>query len=186
MRKVTIEIFKFNELSADAQKVAIENLRDINIQYEWYNNIIEEDAKPIGLKIDRFDVNRKEIINGRFIGTTLDCAHSIIANHGTECATFARAKKFIEEWNTLLNKWGGKIDGITPDGKDYYLTFENDATEYDFENNLKDFEDDFLRSLLHDYSILLHNEYNHLQSNEEVKETIIDNDFDFLITGKQY
>lgn len=185
MQKVTIEIFKFNELSADAQQVAINNLCDINLYDNWWNPIYE-DAKEIGLQIKGFDLDRNRHCSGRFISTALRCAQDIIANHGTECATFSRAKSFIEEWNGLLNKWNGKIDGITPDGYNYYITFENDATEYDFDLDLQDFEDDFLRSLLHDYSIMLQNECDYLQSDEAIKEAIISNDYDFLITGKKY
>jgi hypothetical protein len=185
MQTVTIEIFKFNELSADAQQVAINKFYDINLYAGWWDPIYE-DAKEIGLKITGFDLDRYRHCSGNFISTALRCAHSIIANHGTECATFTRAKTFIEEWNTLLNKWSGKIDGITPDGNNYYITFENDATEYDFDLDLQDFEDDFLQSLLHDYSIMLQNECDYLQSDEAITETIIANDYDFLITGKMY
>lgn len=185
MQTVSIQIFKFNELSADAQQVAINGLGHINTDHNWWE-FTYEDAKEIGLQIKGFDLDRNRGADGRFIGTALNCAQNIIANHGTECATFTTAKSFIEEWNGLVNKWTGKIDGITPDGNNYYITFESDANEYDFDLDLQDLEDDFLQSILEDYSIMLQNECDYLQSDEAIKETIIANDYDFLITGKQY
>jgi len=147
MQTVSIEIFKFDELSADAQQVAINKFYDINLYDGWWYPVYE-DAKETGLKITGFDLDRNRGASGRFIGTALDCAHNIIASHGTECATFATAKSFIEEWNALINKFDGKIKGITPDGYNYYITFESEENEDIFEEYWRDIEDDFLQSIL--------------------------------------
>jgi hypothetical protein len=37
MKTVTYTLYEFNELSAEAQEKAIENLSDINVDYDWYD-----------------------------------------------------------------------------------------------------------------------------------------------------
>jgi hypothetical protein len=53
------------------------------------------------------------------------------------------------------------------------------------EDDLSDIEDNFLDSLLEDYSIMLQKEYEHLQSEESIIETIVANEYEFTEEGKQ-
>jgi len=51
---------------------------------------------------------------------------------------------------------------------------------------LQEMEDDFLNSLIEDYSIILQNESEYLQSDEAIKETILANDYEFTKDGNQF
>jgi hypothetical protein len=48
MRTETIQIYKFSELSAEAQEYALDHNRDFYTDGEWWD-FVYEDAKTIGL-----------------------------------------------------------------------------------------------------------------------------------------
>jgi len=52
------------------------------------------------------------------------------------------------------------------------------------ENELQDIEDEFLKSLLEDYSIMLQKECYYKQSKEAIIETIEANEYEFYANGK--
>ena len=66
MKTHTINTYSFNELSEEAQQKAIENLSDINVNFDWWN-FTYEDAKNIGLKITSFDLDRRRHAKGQFL-----------------------------------------------------------------------------------------------------------------------
>lgn len=57
MKTKSYNVYKFNELSEESQQKAIENLYDINVDYDWWEST-HEDAKTIGLEITEFDIDR--------------------------------------------------------------------------------------------------------------------------------
>jgi len=65
---ITREIFTFEELSEDAKQRAIDNLREINVNYEWwdmtYDNLRElaEMCNIAGFDIEGFDLDRAQSI----------------------------------------------------------------------------------------------------------------------------
>lgn len=178
MKNVTIKLFQFNELSESAKQVAISNLSDINVDYDWWQSTYE-DAKNIGLKITSFDLDRNRHAKGLFIDRAENCANKIISEHGINCATYATAHVYLRDFAELLEKYEVEQDGM-------YFNFRNDATEYDFENEKEDLDEQFLNDICEDYSILLQKECEYLQSEEAIVETIIANDYDFTIDGKIY
>ena len=57
MKTKTIEIYEFDELSESAQDKAIDNIRTINNDYEWWDSIYE-DAKDAGIILESFAPSR--------------------------------------------------------------------------------------------------------------------------------
>jgi len=57
MRTIETTVYKFDELSDEAKQQSIENLYDLNVDYEWWD-CTYEDAENIGLKISEFDLDR--------------------------------------------------------------------------------------------------------------------------------
>ena len=106
MRQETkiINYYQFDELSENAKQKAIENLYDLNIDYEWWESVYE-DAERIGCKITGFDTDR-----GSYCEMTLDYETSVIEailkNHGETCETYKIAKSFEK---TILDS-DGNID----------------------------------------------------------------------------
>jgi len=175
MKTIELTLYKFDELSEAAQQNAINELSDINVDYDWWENTYE-DAKNVGLKITSFDLCRNRNANGQFIEDAYNTACQIMINHGVNCDTYKTAKDFSDFWNEAikLHSNGIEID-IVENGKEDY-----------FDDYVIDKENDFLKSILEDYSLILQNESDYLQSFEAIKETILANDYDFTENGELY
>jgi hypothetical protein len=171
MKTIEINLYKFNELSEEAKQKAIERLSDINVSHNWWE-CTYEDARTIGLKITGFELDRNRHASGDFILSACEVAQNIFNEHGEECETYKTAKKFMEEWQPIF---------------DEYMNEESEKFEsYESEQELQELEDEFLRDLLEDYSIMLQNESEYLMTDEAIIETIEANDYDFTEDGKLY
>jgi len=152
-----INLYSFSELSKESQEKAINNLSNINVDYQWWDSIYD-DAKTIGLKITSFGLDRNRHCEGEFINDADFCANEILSNHGKECETYKTASNYLDERSKL------------------------DIDEQ--EDELSALDEEFLNNILEDYSIILQNEYEYLQSDESIKETILANEYTFTESGK--
>lgn len=134
-------VYNFDELSEDAKQKALENLYDINVNYDWWE-FIYEDAENIGLKITGFDLDRNKHATGRLIHELPEVCKAIMSEHGEITDTYQLAKKWRnkhgydneEEFSkALLEEYANILQ------KDYeYLTSEEaiieaiQANEYEF------------------------------------------------------
>jgi hypothetical protein len=175
MRIIEIKLFKFEELSKEAQQIAINKNLEINLNYEWWDSIYE-DAKNIGLKINGFDLDRNKNCTGNLSQAFEDICIDIIKNHGEECETYKTAKKYLSKFNNLVTQYS---DGIETEKV-------KEDKEWDFDNDCKNLEIDFLNDILEDYSNILQKEYEYLYSDESIKETLIANEYYFTEEGKIY
>ena len=171
MRTKTIEIYQFDELSEQAKEKAIERLSNINVDFDWWSSTYE-DAQQIGLKLTTFDLDRNRHAKGHFLLSAAEVAQNIISNHGEMCETYKTAEKFLEEWQPIFNEY------MDEQSKKYESS--------EAEDEMQDIEQDFLNSLLEDYSIILQNESEYLQSDEAIIETIQANDYEFYVDGTKY
>jgi len=162
MKTIEINLYKFNELSEEAKDKAIEKLYDINVDFDWWK-FTYEDAKNIGLEITSFDLDRNRHATGVFIFEAKDVINAILSDHGESCETYKTALEYKDQLFTLIKK-----------------DAEMDDIDYELEDEISDLEDDFLSSLIEDYSIILQN----LISEEAIIETIEANDYDFTEDGK--
>jgi|GEM_PF-1132901 len=171
MKTKTITLYDFKELSESAKQKAIEKLYDINIDYEWYDSTYE-DAKNIGLKITGFDIDRARYCNGNFIKDANYTANKIKSEHGVNCETYKTADTFLQNWDKLVAKYS--------DGDGEKVLPEN---EYKFDTEADELEDEFLKSILEDYRIILSKEYDYLTSKAAIIETINANEYTFTEDG---
>lgn len=163
MKTISINLYQFSELSEIAQQKAIEKLSDINVDHEWWDNTYE-DAKNIGLKITSFDLERRRHAKGEFILTPIEVAGKILSEHGKDCESYKTAHLFMNDFNELIA--------------------QNDSGQKDYD--IEELENEFLNDLLEDYSIILQNESEYLQSKEAIIDTIQANEYDFTEDGKLY
>jgi hypothetical protein len=170
----TRNLYTFDELSDEAKEKALEECRDINVCFDWWE-FIYEDAERIGLKIQSFDLDRRRHATGKFIESAFDCASKIIKEHGEKCETYKTAKAFLSDWAELVTKYS---DGINTQE----VCEDN---EYEFDQEADELESEFLKSILEDYSISLQNEYEYLYEDEAVRETIEANEYEFTEEGKR-
>jgi len=171
MRTVRTKIYKFEELSKDAQQNAISNMWDINVDHDWWQSTYN-DASNIGLKITSFNLDRNRNATGEFSLSACEVAQNVFNEHGEDCETYKTAQKFIEVWQPIFD--------------DYMDENSENYESQELENTLQEMEDDFLNSLIEDYSIILQNESEYLQSDEAIKETILANDYEFTKDGNQF
>jgi hypothetical protein len=164
MREEIIKLYTIDELSEGAREKAVSEMSNINVDYEWWEFVLD-DAKTIGLLIDEFSIDRKEI-NGTFTQAAVDVAATIIREHGESCDTYKTAKNFLAE---IENK-GYDLDSLTDEEQEDY-----DALYAEFEY-----------SLLQDYLSALDKDYDYLTSEEAILETIRSNGYEFTEDGKLY
>lgn len=169
MKTKTINLYSFDELSKEAQDKAVNNLRDINVNYNWWESVYE-DAKNIGLNITSFDLDRNRHCKGELNLSANEIAQNIMNDHGQDCETYKIATKFMEEWQPVFNE---------------YMNAESEKYESsESEGELQMLEDEFLTDILEDYSIILQKESEYLQSDESIIETIKANEYTFTESGK--
>lgn len=166
MRTITTKIYKFDELSEQAQQKAINDNYSINIDFEWWDAIYC-DAKLIGLKIDFFDLDRNRHVTGQFLLAACEVAQNIFNNHGEHCETYKTASAFMLDWQPVY--------------QNYWL---EDDKMGEYEQILIDLEDQFLKDLLEEYAIILQNECDYLQSTAAIIETLQANEF--TANGEMY
>ena len=97
MRHKTYKVYKFSELSEESQEKALDNLRDIDVDYDWWEHIFEE-AKNIGLKIESFEINNREV-SGRFIESIDNVVKNIIEYYNKDDDRYKTAQVFLNVFN---------------------------------------------------------------------------------------
>ena len=167
MKTVTTTVYEFQELSEEAQENAIENFLSTNINHEWWE-FIYADALCIGVKIKAFDLDRSSYVDAELVGTGKDTAEAIIKNHGEKCSTYENAKKYLADLSRLDKKYPLEYD------------------DYEYENELKELDKNFLHELCDDYQTALQKEYDYLTSEEQIIESIKLNSYHFTIDGKVF
>ena len=171
---VTTKVYSFAELSESAKENAIQELSDINTDYEWWDSEYE-DAANVGIKITGFDLGRGSFCRGS-IDDVEETANKIIAEHGESCETYKTAANYLKDRRILVEKYsdGTKTDEVAEDN------------DYDFDQECDDLDDEFKKSILEDYRIMLQKQYEYLCSEEAIIETIEANEYEFTEDGKLY
>jgi hypothetical protein len=169
------KVYKFSELSEAAQKVAIENLYDINVSYDWWE-FTYEDAEQVGIKITGFDIDRGSHCDIEFIDSAPEVANAIKENHGEQYDSYKTAVQFLTDYDKLVEKYS---DGINKNkvSEDNDLIFDQEADEL---------EEKFKKAISEDYLKMLREEYEYQISEEAIKETIEANDYEFTKDGSIY
>jgi hypothetical protein len=170
MKTKTIEIFEFNELSESAKDKALDEVRKGNCDYEWWD-FTYEDAKIIGLHLTGFGLDRDRHALGNFEDSAEACAHLIIDNHGETCETYKTATVYLADRFNTIEKAPLNEDGEL-------------ESEYNLDSDLDNLDNEFLRSILEDYSMQLQRESEYLDSKEHILEMIDCNGYTFTSNGQ--
>lgn len=161
MKQITIECKKFHEWDEDTQQRILSEHRDINVDRDWWESIYE-DASNVGIKITGFALDRNRHCTGK-IDCPFDTAKNIIEEHGESCETYKTAKAYLEDYNKITSK---------------------ESEDEDLEDEIRDLDEDFTKSILEDYSMMLQREYEYLQEDEAVISTFEANEYEFDNEGK--
>lgn len=169
-RTVETEVFQFEELSEEAQQVALAWGSDLNVDRDWWD-FTYEDAKTSGIKLDGFDIYRRDI-SGEFIENAEDAATKIIENHGDSCDTYTTAQAYLAAL-TIINVKAA-------------LQQDNDDAQEALDQEREELDEEFKKDILDCYLTMLDKEYDYLCSEEAVKETIIANAYEFTADGERF
>ena len=171
MRTIERNVYTFDELSEEVREKVINNLSDINVDFDWWSHIYE-DAKSVGIQISSFDLDRNRHAKGCFLLSAAEVAQNILNSHGEKCETYKTTQQFLHDWQPVF---------------DNYM----DETHRDYESNesedkLMELEDEFLSSLLEDYANMLQEECDFLEGREAIVETIKANEYEFYEDGTMF
>jgi hypothetical protein len=201
MKTINITLYKFEELSKEAQQKAIEDNYNINTGFEWYDFILEDITE---------NENIFENIKIYFSGFYSQGDGSMFEYNGINAETF---KTFLnEEYKHLTEKRRMLIFdniNITAKGKQkghYY--HENSCSHYidielnqgyifskhsniynlivEINQNFESYLIDLYKTKCIEIYKNLNDSYDYLQSDEVIKETLISNDYDFTEEGEIY
>lgn len=188
MRTIRTKIYKFEELSQDAQQTAIEKMREINVDYDSWHDGILEGCKE---KLDEVGFFNSEIwytgFHSQGDGLSFDAKIDVL-----KFATTPNEKRvvklidagLIENPTILKTSFSNRYSHEKTCFVDY------DATDYNNINKALETLCDKIESkrleLCKEFYLTLEKDYYYLQSDEVVKETILVNDYDFLKDGTQY
>lgn len=195
MRTETIEVFQFDELSDSAKEKAREWYRKASANDEWWDCTVD-DAKTIGALMG-WDIDQVYFSGfwsqgdgacfiGR-MGYAKGCANSVkgYAPQDTELHRIAA------EWQALQARHFYKVDAKVTK-RDHRYAHENtvgfdvyrddDYASADLEDAVTEIGRDFMRWI---YRQLEH-EYEWLNADEQVDESICANEYEFTANGSRY
>ena len=175
MRTTEVKLYQFEELSTEAKEKAIEENRTINLNWEW-SDCTCESMKEAGVKINSFDIYHRDI------NITIEDSHEtalrIIENFGETMEVVTLSKQFIKDRDALIKRLG--------EGNDIagYSVKEEFIDEYDEE--IEYLEEEYRKEMAEEILTWLRDEYEYLQTDETVAETLIANDYEFTEEGAIY
>lgn len=175
----TITVYKFDELSEQAQEKALEKLWDLNVDHDWWEHVCE-DAQSVGIEITEFDLDHNKI-RGHLTENPLEAFKLIRQNHGKDCETFKTAKDHLGKYIQAFIKWYDKES--KQDNAPSHWSRVDWLREFAHEDEADEPGNDYLRSILEDYLIMLKKEYEYLISKEQIIETIKVNEYEFNENG---
>lgn len=168
--KVTeTKVYKFNELSEEAQDKTLSDLANFETDREWWDTTLDCDANDIGLKIDTFDIDRGNSIKGSFLASAEETAHKIKETHGDVCDTYKTATQYLKDRDEAVDTCPRDENG--------------DMDEYECDKRLDELDTEFLRAILEDYLVILRHEYENITSREYLLDLIEANEWEFTENG---
>jgi hypothetical protein len=210
------ETYSFEELSPEAQNNALDNNRDINVDYEgWEDGVSEgfkEDMREIGIdditisfsgfysqgdgaSFTSEDIDTRKLFNAVGIKSNdalnmeVDDERSRGENKDfydlldtmEDVGQLERNRIKPEEIRVTIERTDSRHVHYNTVRANVEIWDEPDGWEepYGFTNDLEDKVTGYVRGLCKDLYRKLENEYDHLTSDESVKETLVDNDYEF-------
>ncbi len=182
-RTIRTKVYKFNELSEPAKQKAIEWFLKDYPDYNWWEDTYNDAKENSGLIItESDDYNAK----GKFEMDAFYSANLIVKNHGEDCETFKTAMTFLEKYADFYNKATDKFDAMENEEDKEELADVDDWIYCHSDDDGTDLQNDYLKSLLEDYRIMLRNELEYLTSEEQAIELIKANEYEFTKDGTRF
>ena len=180
MREITVKAYKFDELSEAAQERALNDLRWVNVDGDWYEDVyytIRTAGKLLGLEID-----------GIYFDTYLYCTFDASYEYARGAVKAVKAE-FPQD--TELHGIAKDLQALQ---KRHFYSLScavreaRDMNQYSCFRFGEDYECEDLGDIIDDFAhwarILLCDESEYLTSDEAIKEMIEANEYEFDEAGK--
>lgn len=170
----TIEttVYTFDELEEKAKEKARDWWRQGGLDFHDWHNATFEDAANIGLELKEFEIDSASYVRNLTGSLTLsprEVAEKIKAEHGYMCQTHINACDYIHALERLKEPPAG-------DGEERGI----------YEQERQELDDNFLARLIRNYTELLQQELEYLDSNDHIDEVIRANEYTFTVDGKRF
>lgn len=175
MKKVTITLFTFIELSAQAQQAAISANKLINVNGAWWSQI-EQEAKNLGVHFSEFDIDDESTptVKGSFKSSDIEVATKIMEKYEPGSSLYSLAKNFIfiDEQARLIESLERK--NLTESGIKLIKSDIKTSSQF------------FLGYILTHLGNRLKNYYNEITSDEAVTKTLMEKNILFEEDGRKW
>lgn len=188
MRTIKVGIYKFEELSEEAQQAAISTLGDINVDYDWWDydeslldltqkEMDEAEIKPgeiesllFSYKIGAFDIDRDQFLQLK----------DVVVNNEEAFRKFLKIPEALwEQCAYYFTNPSGQRNTFLEIQTDDYV---EDLT--DEENGAIDRAIEIMGNKIHEAWVSLRKDYEYNTSEEAIKDTIKANEYEFYENGK--
>jgi hypothetical protein len=180
MRTFTTEhtVYKFDELSEEAQDKAVENLYDINVDHDWWDGDVEwfnkNLLKPYGIEVSSisFDLDRGAWVDFDSVDIT---ERVFLKKLGVDLRTKLARQLLYDGISVERSHYAGGVFTT-------YLNFETEDTAEAV--NLQNMIDGAWRDLKAQMLKALRDEYDYHTSREAIVEAIEANEYEFYADGR--
>lgn len=199
MKTVTTntDVYKFAELSEDAQQTAIEKLWYINVDNDLSTEFILDDAKEIG-KLMGIDITNIYYsgFSSQGDGACFEGSYQYRKGSVKLVKDYAPKDTVLHNLVTRLQavqktNFYGLLAYVKHSGNYYHQYCTNISVEHNYNNiSISSETEDEVIEILRDFMAWIYDrlekEYNYLTTKEAIIETIEANDYDFTEDGKIY
>lgn len=171
----TITVYKFNELSEEAQRKALKKLSEINLTQEWHQNIYE-DAEKIGVFISDFSLDKYQCNASLEDDVNVICDKILFVHNRQPDELKAIAERYLKQYNEMIETH-------------YRPTTAEDAPDEliaKYDAVADQLETDFVTEIERHYLQRLEKEYKRRTSIHSVIDTIYANSYYFTEEGSIY
>jgi len=162
MRTITTTLYKFDELTEDAKRKAIQRLNDINTNFDWWEYIYEY-AEEVGIEIIGFNIDNGDI-SIKFEESIEKTMKLITSNHIENADAYKLAKQYLSERKQLEQQFNG----------------------INLEDKLSWVDPEFTEQLGKCYLKILQEDYDYRTNDETIADTIQANDYEFTEDGNLF
>ena len=210
MKTITIQVYSFEELSAEAQQKAIERYSELNLGHGWWQLCYEqvvEIAAAIGIEIEPNNIWFSGFY-GQGDGASFSGKYSYkedaiasLQEIGCSDLHYRDIYHIVNQLIVEQSAWKEQLSKLDLDDREY-MNVEEDVTAIieSRESTLIDvkvegdeligFNESGVVKCMKDFCKwiyrLLESEYEHRASEEQIKDTIIANEYLFFPSGKMY
>ena len=188
-RLVEVRVFSFDELLKDVQQKVLDEHREINVDYEWYDmdglvDLSEKDMKEAGIKDSEYPMNTGLIkYNHRKMYFDLDRGQYLQLND-----LEVTDENVFRKWLGIPEKLWKKIDYrfINERDNNTYIMFTPDQDLTTEEEDILGGAVEKWSDKMHEAWKMLHDTYESIMEDDAVADTLRANDYEFRADGKMF